>query len=79
MPTPKSNRLPVITATVVACFATSTGCRMGSLTTNVAKRSVVVTAPSAGIIANGSRNGLSSRNSRVPSALYGYRESASAG
>ena len=32
-----------------------------------------MTAPSAGISENGSRKGLSSRNSRVPSGLNGYR------
>ena len=56
----------------MACFAASTGCRIGSLITNVEKRSVVVEAPSAAISANGSMNGLPSRNSRLPSWLYGY-------
>ena len=58
-------------ATEPACFAVSTGCRIGSLITNVVNRIVLVTAPSAAVSANGSMNGLSSRNSRVPSGLYG--------
>ena len=44
---------------------------MGSFTTNVVKRSVSVTAPIAGMSENGSMNGLSSRNSRLPSGVYG--------
>ncbi len=60
-------------------MATSTGWRTGSLSTKVTNRSRLVTAPSAGISENGSRNGLSSRNSRVPSGLNGYTLSDSAG
>ena len=56
----------------VACLATSTGLRTGSLSTNVTNRRRLVTAPSAGISENGSRKGLSSRNSRLPSGLNGY-------
>ena len=59
------------TATEATCFATSTGWRMGSLITKVTKRIVSVTAPRAGMSEKGSRNGLSSRNSRVPSGLNG--------
>ena len=59
------------TATDAACLATITGWRMGSFTTNVTNRSVVVTAPRAGMRLKGSRNGLSSRNSRDPSGLNG--------
>ena len=59
------------TAVEVACLAVSTGSRTGSLSTNVTKRSLPVTAPSAGISENGSRKGLSSRNSRLPSGLNG--------
>ena len=66
---PKAKRLSVITATEVACLATSTGWRMGSFTTKVVKRSVSVTAPMAGMRLNGSRNGLPSRNSRFPSGV----------
>ena len=55
----------------LTCLATSTGCRMGSLTTKVTKRSRSVTAPMAGINEKGSKKGLSSRNSRVPSGLKG--------
>ena len=61
------------TAVDVACLATSTGFRTGSLTTNVTKRRRVVTAPSAGMSEKGSRKGLSSRNSRLPSGVNGYR------
>ena len=64
--------MPVSTAVEVACLASSTGLRTGTLTTNVVNRIRLVTAPSAGISENGSRNGLSSRNSRLPSGLYGY-------
>ncbi len=63
--------MPVRTAVDVACLAMSTGFRIGSLMTNVVNRSRSVTAPNAGISENGSRNGLSSRNSRVPSGLNG--------
>ena len=59
------------TAVEVACLAVSTGSRTGSLSTKVTKRSRLVTAPSAGISENGSRKGLSSRNSRLPSGLNG--------
>ena len=59
------------TAVEVACLATSTGFLIGSFSTNVTNLSRRVTAPSAGISENGSRNGLPSRNSRVPSGLYG--------
>ncbi len=68
-PTPKPNRLPVSTATELTDLATSTGWRIGSLTTKVVKRSRSVTAPSAGISENGSMKGLSSRNSRSPSGV----------
>ena len=60
------------TAVDVACLATSTGLRTGTLRTKVTKRRRVVTAPSAGMSENGSRKGLSSRNSRLPSGLNGY-------
>ena len=61
----------VRTAVEVACLATSTGLRIGSLSTKVTKRRRSVTAPKAGISENGSKNGLSSKNSRVPSGLNG--------
>ena len=64
MPTPRESRFPVITATEVACLATSSGWRMGSLSTKVMNRIRLVTAPIAGISENGSMKGLSSRNSR---------------
>ena len=63
--------MPVSTATDVACLATISGWRMGSFSTKVTKRMRSVTAPMAGISENGSRNGLPSRNSRVPSGLNG--------
>jgi hypothetical protein len=69
----------VSTATEVACLAVSTGSRTGSLRTNVVNRSRDVTAPSAGISAKGSMNGLSSRNSRLPSGLKGYTLSECSG
>ena len=59
------------TAVELTCLAMSTGWRMGSLITKVTKRMRSVTAPMAGISENGSRKGLSSRNSRVPSGLNG--------
>jgi hypothetical protein len=68
-----------MTATDVACLATITGWRMGSLTTNVTNRSRSVATPSAGMSVNGSRKGFSSRNSREPSELYGYDVSQSRG
>ena len=67
------------TATEDACLATSTGWRMGSFTTKVTKRSVLVTAPRAGMSEKGSMKGLSSRNSREPSGLNGYVVSDSSG
>ena len=63
--------MSVITATEVACLATSSGCRMGSLSTKVMKRILEVTAPMAGMSEKGSMNGLSSRNSRVWSGENG--------
>jgi hypothetical protein len=56
-------------AVEVACLAVSTGFRIGAFRTKVTNRKVEVTAPSAGIRENGSRNGLSSRNSRPPSGV----------
>jgi len=47
-PHPKRKRFSVSTATDDACLATITGWRMGSFTTNVTNRSVVVTAPGPG-------------------------------
>ena len=67
------------TAVDVACLATSTGWRTGSFSTNVMNRIRSVTTPRAGMSENGSRNGLSSRNSRLPSGLNGYRLSACSG
>ena len=52
---------------------------MGSLSTKKLKCSVVVTAPSAAVITNVSMNDLPSRNSRLPSGVYGYLESDSKG
>ena len=40
---------------------------------------VLVTAPIAAIATSGSMNGLFSRNSRVPSKLYGYVDDDSFG
>ena len=60
------------TAVELTCLAIRTGWRIGSLTTKVTKRIRSVTAPMAGTSENGSRNGLSSRNSRDPSGLNGY-------
>ena len=71
MPTPSRSRLPVSTATLAACLASSTAGRTGALSTNVVNRMRSVTAASHGIRANGSMIGLSSRNSRSPSAVYG--------
>ena len=71
--------MPVSTAVEVACLASSTGLRMGILTTNVVNRIRLVTAPRKGMSENGSTNGLPSRNSRVPSGLYGYTLSACSG
>jgi len=77
-PTPKAERSPIMTESD-ACFATSTGCRIGSFTTKVVRRSFSVTAPSAAISTNGSMNGLPSRKWRSPSDVYGYFESDSFG
>jgi hypothetical protein len=52
---------------------------MGTLMTKVVNRIRLVTAPRAGMSENGSRNGLSSRNSRLPSGLYGYTLSECSG
>ena len=70
-PTPKPKRLPVSTATDAADFATSTGCRIGSFTTKVVKRSRSVTAPIAGISEKGSMKGLSSRKLAIPVGRVG--------
>ena len=62
---------------LAACFATSTGGRIASFTTNVVKRSRLVCAARNGMSVNGSMIGLSSRNARSPSAVYGYSVSES--
>ena len=67
------------TAVELTCLVMRTGWRMGSLMTNVTKRRRSVTAPMAGMSENGSRKGLSSRNSRVPSGLKGYVVSETSG
>lgn len=69
IPTPSPNRLPLSAATEAACLATSTGGRIGNFTTNGVKRNVVVTAAIAALRTNASMNGLSSRNSRLPSGV----------
>ena len=79
IPTPRTSRLSISHASEPACLATSAGGRIGSLTTNVVNRSVVVTIPSAAVSTNASMNALSSRNSRLPSGVYGYVESDSNG
>ena len=78
-PTPKQSRSPISATSELTCFATSTGWRIGSLITNVVRRSRRVTAPIAAISTKGSMNGLPSMNSRVPSWLYGYFVSERAG
>ncbi len=70
-PTPRVNRLPESTAALEASLATCNGWRIGSFNTDTVNRSRSVTMPSAEISANGSRNGLPSRNSREPSGLKG--------
>ena len=67
------------TAVDAACLATSTGWRTVSLSTETTKRMRSVTAPMAGMIENGSRNGLSSMKLRSPSGVYGYLASDSNG
>ena len=59
------------TATLAACLASSTAGRTGALSTKVVNRMRSVAAASQGISANGSMIGLSSRNERSPSAVYG--------
>ena len=68
---PTPNRSFVMTATDAACFATSTGWRIGSFTTKVVKRSRSFTAPSAAIRTNGSMNGRPPRKWRFPSGCTG--------
>jgi hypothetical protein len=60
-------------------LATSAGGRIGSFNTKMLKCSRVVTAESAPISANVSMNALPSRNSRLPSSVYGYFASDSNG
>src|SRR5262245_26028235 len=79
IPTPNVKRFFVRYATDASCFATIAGWRIASLKTDVEKWSFVVTAPIAGTSVNGSRNGTPSRNSRLPSRLYGYLLSDSSG
>ncbi len=65
-PTPKPSRLPERNASDEACFATSTGGRTGSFSTNGVSRSVEVTANRWAQRIIVSMNSLSSRNSRSP-------------
>jgi hypothetical protein len=60
-------------------LATSAGGRIGSLSTKKLNFSFVVTAQSAPAITNASTNALPSRNSRLPSGVYGYFDSDSYG
>jgi hypothetical protein len=76
---PSVSRSSVRTAVDAACFATSTGWRTVSLSTDTTNRIRSVTAPRYGIIENGSRNALSSMNCRFPSGVYGYFASDSNG
>ena len=69
----------VSTAVELTCLVMSTGWRIGSLITNVTKRRLSVSAPMAGMSENGSKKGLSSRNSLVPSGLKGYVVSDTSG
>ena len=68
-----------IAASEPACLATSAGGRIGSLRTKKSNRNVVVTADSAVASTNASVKAFSSRNSRLPSGVYGYFESDSNG
>jgi hypothetical protein len=61
----------VSTAVELTCLATRTGWRTGSFRTKVTKRIRSVTLPSAGMREKGSKKGLPSRNSLVPSGLKG--------
>ena len=71
VPTPSPSRLPNSAATEPACLATSAGGRIGNLSTKKLNRSDVVTAHSAPAITKASMNALPSRNSRLPSGVYG--------
>ena len=71
MPTPSRNRSSHSTAMLAACLATSTTGRIASFNTNVVKRMRFVRAARYGMSVNGSMIGLSSRNARSPSAVYG--------
>ena len=68
-PTPSSTRSPLSTATDDNCLATINGSRSGSLTTLVTKRMRLVTPAIAAIATNGSTNGVSAAQNRLPSAL----------
>ena len=70
-PTPSVNRSPDSAAIDATCFATSSGCRIGSFTTLVTKRIRDVTAAIAGTATNGSTNGVSAAQKRSPSGTYG--------
>ena len=67
------------TATDVASLANTTGCRIGIFNTKVWNSMRSVATPIAAMALIGSMNGLFSRNSRVPSRLYGYNDSDSRG
>ncbi len=65
-PTPSPSRLPERNANEEACFATSTGGRIGSLSTNGVSRSFSVTANRCAHRMNVSMNSFPRRNSRSP-------------
>ena len=66
-------------AKVVTNLAVVTACLGASLYTDVENSNFSVTAAIAGMIENGSRKGTPSKNSLLPSSLYGYVESHSFG
>jgi len=73
------NRPERLNASEPSCMATSAGGRIGSFSTKKLNRSVDVTAPRAAVSTNVSIKALPSRNSRLPSGVYGYFESDSKG
>ena len=72
IPTPRSSRLPVISATEATCRVNSSGFRGPTLSTCGENRMVEVAPPIAAEAISGSTHSVFSSHMREPSGVYGY-------